>query len=129
MDPITAALLAGAASTASNEAVKAGVKDAYEGLKAKVKQWFTERKRPEGEMALTMIEQKPEVWQAPLAEVMKDSGAADNEALQQAAQLLVQALQEIGAQGNINLAKYQIDARGAKVGVIGDNATISNQNL
>ena len=129
MDPITAALLAGAASTASNEAVKAGVKDAYEGLKAKVKQWFTERKRPEGEMALTMIEQKPEVWQAPLAEVMKDYGAADNEALQQAAQLLVQALQESGAQGNINLAKYQIDARGAKVGVIGDNATISNQNL
>ena len=111
------------------QAVKAGAKDAYDGLKAKVKQWFAESKRPEGEMALTMIEQKPEVWQAPLAEVMKDSGAADNEALQQAAQLLVQALQESGAQGNINLAKYQVDARGAKVGVIGDNATISNQNL
>lgn len=118
MDPITAALLAGAATTATNEAVKAGAKDAYDGLKAKVKQWFAERKRPEGETALAMIEQKPEVWQAPLAEVMKDSGAADNEALQQAAQLLVQALQESGA-GRESLIKYQV-----QIGVQGDNAKV-----
>jgi hypothetical protein len=94
MDPITAALLAGAATTATNEAVKAGAKDAYDGLKAKVKQWFTERKRPEGEMALTMIEQKPEVWQAPLAEVIKDSGAGDNAELLQRAEALLEMLEK-----------------------------------
>ncbi len=125
MDPITRALLAGAAQFAATETMKAVVKDAYEGLKAKVKQWFVERKRPEGEMALVMIEQKPDIWQGPLAEAVKDSGAADNAALLQAAQVLIQALQESAA-GQQAIGKYVVDARGAQIGVLGDNATVKD---
>ncbi|MGX9727720.1 MAG: hypothetical protein ACTFAK_10505 [Candidatus Electronema sp. VV] len=101
MDILTGALLAGAAQLAVAETTKAVVKDAYEGLKAKVKQWFIERKRPEGEMALAMIEQKPDIWQGPLAEAVKDSGAADNEALLQAAQALLKMLEEVKPQTSV----------------------------
>jgi len=99
MDPITGALLAGAAQFAATETAKAVIKDAYEGLKAKVKQWFVERKRPDGEMALTMIEQKPDTWKGPLAEALKESGAADNKELLQAAQALMTILEEAKQQG------------------------------
>lgn len=101
MDILTGALLAGAAQLAVAETAKAVVKDAYEGLKAKVKQWFVERKRPEGEMALAMIEQKPDIWQGPLAEAVKDSGAADNKELLQAAQALLKMLEEVKPQTGV----------------------------
>jgi len=123
MDFITGALLAGAAATAANEIMKAVVKDAYEGLKAKVKQWFIDHQKPEGEMALTMIEQKPDIWKAPLAAVLEDSGAAGSEALVQAAQALIQLLQE-NAAGREALIKYKVDAQGAQIGIMGDNAKV-----
>ncbi len=125
MDPITGALLAGAAATAANETLKAAVKDAYEGLKAKVKQWFAERKRPEGETALAMLEEEPEAWKAALAASLKKSGAAENADLMQAAQALIQALQESEA-GRQAIGKYVVDARGAQIGVLGDNATVKD---
>ncbi len=124
MDPITGALLAGA-GLAATETMKAVVKDAYEGLKAKVKQWFVEHKRPEGETALAMIEEEPEAWKAALAASLKKSGAADNEELLQAAQVLLQALQESAA-GQQAIGKYVVDARGAQIGVLGDNATVKD---
>jgi hypothetical protein len=123
MDPITGALLAGAAAAAANETAKAVIKDAYEGLKAKVKQWFAERKRPDGEMALAMIEQKPDTWKGPLAAAVEDSGAAGSEALVQAAQELLHASLQESAAGRQAIAKYQVDARGAQIGVMGDNTT------
>jgi hypothetical protein len=125
MDPITGALLAGAAAAAANETAKAVVKDAYEGLKAKVKQWFAERKRPDGEMALAMIEEEPEAWKDALAASLKKSGAAGSEALVQSAQELLHALQESAA-GRQAIAKYQVDARGAQIGVMGDNTTVKD---
>ena len=118
MDPITGALLAGAAAAPANETAKAVVKDAYEGLKAKVKQWFAERKRPEGETALTMIEEEPEAWQSALAASLKKSGAVDNEELLQAAQAFIQVLQKSSA-GRESLIKYQV-----QIGVQGDNAKV-----
>ncbi|WP_417910768.1 hypothetical protein [Candidatus Electronema sp. PJ] len=129
MDPITGALLAGAAQFAATETAKAVIKDAYEGLKTKVKQWFVERKRPDGEMALAMIEKEPEGWQTALATSLKNSGATGNKKLLQAAQALIQAIEESGTQGRLNLAKYQVDARGANVGVIGDHVSIANQTV
>lgn len=65
---ITDAIVTGVAAMVKGVG-KQVVNDAYEGLKALVKRRFSEQEKPEGEMALVKIEEKPESWQPLLHEL------------------------------------------------------------
>ncbi len=120
MEPTTliiSALAAGAAA-ALKETASQAVKDAYAGLKALVQKRFAGR--PEAETALSQHEKKPEVWKAPLKEALAETGAAEDEALVQAAHKLLKLVQpqQVGA------GKYNVQIDEAKGVVIGDQAQV-----
>jgi hypothetical protein len=66
--------LAAGTATGLTETATAAVKDAYVGLKKVVAARFPGK--PEMEIVLAQHEAKPEVWQAPLAEALVESGAS-----------------------------------------------------
>src|SRR5437870_4302747 len=123
MDPLTvimAALLAGAAASAETTA-SAAVKDAYNGLKTLVQRRF--KGKPESQLALSKHEEKPEVWESPLKEALRESDAHQDDEIVKAAQELL---------GLMNLQpptimKYKAEIAG-NVGsfIQGDNAQVTN---
>lgn len=121
MDPITlltTALATGAGAALKDTATQA-VKDAYAGLKALIQQKFGER-----DAAKTALEQygdKPQVWEAPLQEELKTSGAAQDETILAAAQELMKLVDPAAAQG-----KYNINISGNVQGLVqGDDAYVT----
>ena len=120
MDPLSIILsalsVAGAALTPiSNQAVK----DGYAGFKAVIIRKFADRS-PELETTLARYEQKPEVWQAPVRDLLQAAGAdRDQELLDQATALLEQA--EAAQPGITGGLVGQINAQGGKINVIGGN--------
>jgi disulfide oxidoreductase YuzD len=121
---ITGAIVTGAAAAAKGVG-KQVVKDAYEGLKALVKRRFSEKEKPEGEMALVKIEEKPEVWEAPLKETLVETGADKDEEIIRAAEKLVTALKST-PEGREVIGKYNLNIKDSQVGVIGDRAEIKD---
>lgn len=122
MDPVTlivAALVAGAAQGVS-ETASGAVKDAYDGLKAKVKSWFGEQ--PSKELVLVEHEKSPDTWQAPLKAALAETGAAGDPAVVEAAQQLMALLDAAGTQSG----KYLVDLRGAQGVQVGDHNTQAN---
>ncbi len=119
MEIITGALLAGAAATATNEVAKVVFRDIYEALKSKLRQWFADKEKPEGEMALANIEKSPDIWKGPLEEAVIESEADKNETIIQAAQALINTMRKT-PEGNQVLAKYQVNLTNSTVGIIGD---------
>jgi hypothetical protein len=89
MDPLTlivTALVTGATAALKDTATEA-VKDAYHGLKGMIQRRFAGK--PEAEMALTQAEKKPEVWQEPLKDALKETTADQDEEIITAAQKLM----------------------------------------
>jgi hypothetical protein len=123
MDPVTlilSALMAGAAASVK-ETASAAVKDGYNGLKELIQRKFGGN--ADAQHALSKYEQKPEVWQAPLAEEIKQGGLAqDQELLVLAQQLMAQLHPQQAA-----LGKYNIQTSGSVQGmVVGDHASQQN---
>ena len=113
MDPITlivTALAAGAALGLKDSA-SAAVQDAYAGLKALVRKRLAGRQ--DAELVLARYEQAPQTWQAPLMTELGEAGADRDRDLLTAAQVLMNLVDEAGAQAG----KYTIDVRGAQVQV------------
>lgn len=121
MDPVTAALMAGALAGASGTASEM-VQDAYQSLKAAVKKKFAGD--AEAESVLTLYEAKPERYEAPLVEVVEATGASTDERLIQLAQVLLTAVAQSTPKGS----KYVVHAEGAKGTVAGDR-NIVNQTF
>ena len=121
---ITGAIVTGAAAAAKGVG-KQVVKDAYEGLKALVKRRFSEKEKPEGEMALVKIEEKPEVWEAPLKETLVETGADKDEEIIRAAEKLVTALKST-PDGREVIGKYNLKIKDSQVGVVGDRAEMKD---
>jgi hypothetical protein len=120
MDPVTlieTALATGAAAGLSGTASSA-VKDAYEGLKAKVKQRFAGR--PKAELILSSHEADPETWERPLTSELNAVGV-DAELIT-AAQVLMQLIDVRGSQAG----KYVVDSQASQGVQVGDNNTQIN---
>lgn len=130
MDPLTASILA--AATAGVTAGVAGgttvvaqsaIVDAYNTLKAKLADKFGR----DGDLvqAVESLEKQPqsEGRQAVVREELAAAEAVKDAELQQLAQRLLEALQSsLGGQAAIS--KYQVDARWANIGVLGDGANV-----
>ncbi len=97
MEPIIAALIAGA-TAALGDTAKEAVKDAYHGLKSVVSKWFSGK--PEAEAALARVEQHPEDRDAQLALATAIKHRADEEApgaeLHQRVEQMHRAIEEHG---------------------------------
>lgn len=132
MDPLTASILA--AATAGVTAGVAGgvtvvaqsaIVDAYNALKAKLADKFGR----DGELvqAVESLEKRPqsEGRQAVVREELEAAKAVADAELQQLAQRLLEALQS-SPDGQTAVGKYQVDARGANIGVMGDQATVKD---
>jgi hypothetical protein len=117
MDPITlivTALAAGAALGAQ-DTVSAMVKDAYAGLKARVKKRLSGR--PGAELLLARHARGPETWRAPLIAELAETGADGGRDLTTAARALLDLVGD--AQGRAG--KHTVDVRGAQGAQIGDH--------
>jgi hypothetical protein len=123
VDPVTlivAGLAAGAAQGVSDTASGA-VKDAYEGLRAKVRGWFGGS--PTKELVLAEHEKSPDTWQVPLQAALIETGTAGDPAVVEAAQQLLALLDAAGTQSG----KYLVDLRGAQGVQVGDHNTQTNR--
>ena len=126
MDPITgaivAALAAGVASGAT-EVSKKVIVDAFDGLKAALKKKFGDDS--DLAEAVDKLEARPDSTgrQETLKEEVEIAKANDDAQLQQLAEALIEALKST-PEGKAAVSRYQIDASGAQIGVIGDEAKV-----
>ncbi len=126
MDPITvaivAALTAGVASGITDVGKKALV-DGYEALKAALKRKFGADSKLA--QAVAEVEANPASKGRPavLNEEVVAAKADQDQELVSIAQALLEALQRT-PDGKQALGKYQIDARYAQIGVVGDQAKV-----
>ena len=120
IDPISliiTALVAGATAAAKDTAEQA-VKDAYKGLKELIKNKFASE--PKAQMVLEEHETDPETYGAALKKKLIEAGLdKDAEIIKLAQELLEKEKPEESAAG-----KYNINAQGSNIAVMGDNAKI-----
>jgi hypothetical protein len=126
MDPISSAIVAAvtAGVTGGVAAVgKEAIVDAYKGLK----NWIANKLGIDAKViqAIAEVEAAPEsnARQMVLVEEMAHADIDKAPELQELASQLIVALKET-QEGRTAVAKFQIDAKGAQVGVIGDHATV-----
>jgi hypothetical protein len=116
MDTVTLVVTALSRGAARGAAEAAGVKvaDAYRQVKERVAERFAGH--PRREMILANHESQPDIWQAPLAAALAESGAATDPELVDSAQRLLALIDEAGTPA----AKYKVDLRGAQGVQVGD---------
>lgn len=126
MDPITAAIVAALAAGVAAGATELGKKvivDVYDALKDALKKKFG----ADSDLAeaVEKLEKKPDSAgrQETLKEEVEAAKAANDPQLQQLAQTLIEALKST-PDGEKVVSKYQIDARGVQIGVLGDEAKV-----
>ena len=129
MDPITTAILA-VLGTIGSEAVKSGVKDAYENLKAVIRRKWGEN-APISK-AITAIEEDPQskAQAAVLEEKVAAVKATADAEIAQALHELVEQMKTHGVGGEA-VARIQFNMRGGVVqGVaVAENAEIGSMNF
>ena len=120
---IIAAVSAGAA-TGATEVGKNAIVDAYNGIKSCIVKKFG--KKSDIADAVEKLEAKPdsESRKGTVIEEVKSAKADQDSELLELAKSLIDALKNSPEGGKI-IGKYQIDAKGAQIGVVGDNANIS----
>lgn len=118
MDPILAALAAGAAAALKDTATQA-VKDGYAALKAKLSEKFAPN--PKHGRALEGFVEEPEDYQKPMEKAIVESGAAQDPEIAALATKLSQSLQGLSSGKTVNV-QFNGPVKGA---VVGDNATVT----
>jgi hypothetical protein len=111
MDPVS--LIVGALAAGVSATGKVAVQDAYEALKKMVAARLAGRQA--AEVALAEHEVDPDTWRGPLARVLAESGAANDEEIVAAARRVLALLHVDGPPS----AKYSVDlmdAQGVQVG-------------
>lgn len=119
MEPTTlivSAPIAGATASIAETASQA-VENGYEGLKGLIQKHFAGK--PETEMALGQFG-KPEVWEAPLKDALAETGAAQDGAIVNQAQKVLELIQP----QQVARGKYNIQIGQAKGTAIGDHAKV-----
>jgi hypothetical protein len=122
MDPVTVIVtaLASGAAAAAQETATAAIKDAYQGLRALIQRKFAGQ--PAADLALTQHADKPEVWEAPLKEVLTDVAADRDDAIITAAQALLTLTNPPEAASGT----YHLNIAGNAQGVVqGDHAQVT----
>jgi hypothetical protein len=117
MDPGTliAGALAAGAVKGVGETASTAVKDAYQGLRKLVSSRFAGK--PAAEVVLAEHETDPDTYQAPLIKQVRESGAAEDAAIIEAAQRLMALLDHVGS----GQGKYVVDLTGAQGVQVGDH--------
>jgi hypothetical protein len=115
---IVAALVAGA-SAGLKDTASSAIKDTYNGFKDLVRRKLAGR--PRGEMALAEHEVDPETWDKPLVKELTEAGAGDDAAVIEAAQALMQLVDEEGSAAG----KYQVVSASNHSVAAGGNVVIS----
>ena len=122
MDPITAALVAALAAGAT-EVGKTAVVDAYNGVKALIKRKFGQTELPE---AIEKLEKRPESKgrQETVNEEIEMAKADKDPEIMKEIENLQEVIQQVP---NVQekLARYNLTIINSKIGLIGDNATIT----
>ncbi len=118
MDPILAALAAGAAAALKDTATQA-VKDGYAALKAKLGEKFAAN--PKHERALEGFVEEPEDYQKPMEKAVAESGAATDPDVVALADQLNKSLAGPSAAKSVNV-QFNGPTKGV---VIGDGATVT----
>ncbi len=126
MDPITISIVAALAAGVGGGVAEVGKKvivDAYTALTTALKK----KHGVDSELAdaVEKLEKKPDSpsRQGMVAEEVATAKAADDPQLQKLAQELIQALKST-PEGEKVVGKFQIDATGAQIGIVGDNAKV-----
>lgn len=120
MDPVSlvvAALAAGVSRGLGDNATSA-VKDAYASLRTVLSRKFGSDK---AEQVVEEHAEDPETYDKPVAKVIRESGAADDEQVLAAARRLLELTDPAGAVAG----KYTIHAEGSVIGVVGDHANVT----
>lgn len=115
---LIAAALAAGASAGVGSATTTAVQDAYSALKSLLRRWVAGR--PRAEEALVAEITEADVLRRVLGDDLRQSGAAQDAAVLEAALRLL-ATAEPGI-----AAKYQVDLRDAKAVQVGDHNTQTN---
>lgn len=121
MDPVTlvvAALVAGV-SAGLGDAASSAIKDAYAGLRSLLTTRFTR----EQDKVIEEHAADPDTYEKPASKVLRESGAAADAEVAAAAQRVLALADPAGTAAN----KYQVDARGATIGIVGDHGQVSYQ--
>ena len=126
MDPITTALVAAVSAGLTSGVTAAGkqaVVDAYNGLKRIISSKFG--RDSQVSKAIAELEEEPDSKgrQTILSEQVAATKADQDSEILEITQELIKALKSTEA-GRKAIAKFQIDAKGAQVGVIGDGAKV-----
>lgn len=131
MEPVTAlagALIAGA-TTAVKDVASLAVKDSYQVLKTKLADYFKEKKCPEGEIALSKIEEGSESWKKILEESLESTGVATKDDIKELYQRLIEAInQSPETIKGLNQFNIKVE-KGGTVGAIGNQIKIDTMNL
>lgn len=131
MEPISAitgALIAGASAAVKDVASQA-VKDSYQALKTKLSGLFKEKNCPEGEMALSKIEEDAEIWKPIIDKSIEKTSASEIDEIKELCERLLEAIKQSPEtiQG-LNQFNIKVES-GGKVGVIGNQIKIDTMNL
>jgi hypothetical protein len=122
MDPITTAIIT-AVSAGITDIGKKAFYDAYQGLKGLIKSRYGQDNKIL--KAIADLEENPasKGRRMILAEIMVQEKADQDSELMSFARQLIQEFKET-EQGRQAMAKYQVDARGSQIGVVGDEAKV-----
>ena len=122
MDPVALVLtaLGTGAALGVKDTASVAVKDAYNGLKSLVKRRLSGHE--DGQVVLGQYEKSPTKWEPMLASELADAGAAQDEDLIAAAQLLLSLTDPAGAQ----TGKYIVQVSGGEGVQVGDYNTQTN---
>jgi hypothetical protein len=93
------------------------VKDAYEGLKALIKNKFAEQGKDDPSTIIEKFEKKPEVTKPLLEDELKEAGVEKDEEILKKAEEILKKEDPEGFQGG----KYNIHITGGIQGVVGEN--------
>jgi hypothetical protein len=120
MDPVSLieTSLAAGATAGTHETASQAINDAYAGLKALVNKRFVGSSL--AEMVLAEYEKDEETWQKPLQKLLVKTGAYQDEAIVQQAQMVLQLVNPQQA----SLGMYNVQISEGRGIVIGDNAQV-----
>ena len=120
MDPITLIVtaLAVGASSGTISALQDDMKDSVRAAFARLRSLAKKRVagRTSAEMVMAEHEADPEIWEAPLAAMLRTSGAADDADLVAAAKAVLELVDASGAKSG----KYDVTVRGGQGVQIGE---------
>ena len=121
MDPVTLIVtaLAAGATAGITDAASAMITDTYKSFRALLSKWF--KGSGNSEQIIDEHAKDPDTYSKPAIKVVRESGAATDPEVIEAARKLLELVDPSGAAAG----KYHVSAPGSIIGAIGDNAVVT----